>query len=66
MKGFSIQGSNKKILEQILSMKSRLCLMKDFCMQGSNEKVTKVVPLCKNNIKGQIFLYFNSLEATLH
>ena len=40
MKGFPIQGSDEKALEVILSLKSRLYLLKDFHIQGSNEKVS--------------------------
>ena len=51
----------RRLLEQILSLNSRLYLMKDFRMQESNEKVTKVVSLCKNDRKEQMFPYFSDL-----
>ena len=51
----------KKLVEQILSLKSRSYLLKDFHMQD-NEKATTIVPLCKNDRKGQIFPYYSDLS----
>ena len=56
MKGFPIQGSDEKALEVILSLKSRLYLLKDFHIQGSNEKVT----YCISSIIRQIFFSFQN------